>query len=94
MDSLCLLYLRVAIFYLLPIIVIINKLKELAINNELTDDKIQELIDKIYICKLTKKEDRNIFNKYNRPIELLSCYQNVYKASSITIKELEERLKH
>ena len=78
--------------HIIPINVIINGLKELAIKKELTDDKIKELIDKIYICKLTKEEDRKISKKCNRPLELLECYQEVYKNCSITIQELEEKL--
>ena len=79
--------------HIIPIDTIKEKLEKLAIEDNLDDDKIEEILNMICICRITKEEDRNIIKKYNRPDNLLTCYKEIYKNARnapIIIEELEK----
>ena len=78
--------------HIIPIDMIRNEIETLADQNNLTDEKIEEILNKICICRITKEEDRNIRNRYNRSLDLKNCYLEVYKTAKnepIIIEELE-----
>ena len=78
--------------HIIPIDLIREELERLADENNLTDEKIEELLNKICICRITKEEDRSIKYKYKRSLDLRTCYNEVYKKTNnepIIIEELE-----
>lgn len=78
--------------HIIPIDMIRNEIETLADQNNLTDEKIEEILNKICICRITKEEDRNIRNRYRRSSDLYECYNTIYKNAKnepIIIEELE-----
>ena len=73
--------------HMIPIEVIIKQLERLVDENNLTYDSVSEVLDKIYICRITKEEDRNIDPKYksDRSFDLQEVKQLVYSEAKIEI---------
>ncbi len=64
---------------------IINEFIRLEHNNQLNDTTIRETLDKIYICKMLKEEDRKIKPKYGRGLDYEYIINNIYLNSGIEI---------
>ena len=65
--------------HVVPISMIIDRLKELEKNNQLTDDAINETLELIYVCRMTKQEDRGIKQKSKRFLDVDRVLNEVYK---------------
>lgn len=65
--------------HVVPISMIIKRLKELEKNNQLTDDAINETLELIYVCRMTKQEDRGIKQKSKRFLDVDRVLNEVYK---------------
>lgn len=67
--------------HIVPVVMIIDELKNVYKNNgnAITDDQINELLGKIYICRMTKEEDRDIQQKYKRDLDYRKVKDTVYK---------------
>lgn len=59
----------------IPISVII---KELCNLKELNYESVDKVLDKIYICKMLKEEDRKINKKYDRPASVIEVVEKIY----------------
>lgn len=59
----------------IPINVII---KELCSLEPLNYENVLKVLDKIYICKMLKEEDRNIKLKSNRPADIIEVVEKIY----------------
>ena len=66
--------------HIYPIDMIIEDLKELNKFGNLNYDSLAKVLDKIYICRITKEEDRNISSifKSSRPHDLDKILKEVY----------------
>lgn len=71
--------------HIVPITMIIEELVELDKKNELTDKKLNDILNLICVCRITKKEDRSIKEKYNRSLDLNDVFEKVYKSQNINI---------
>jgi len=60
-------------------------IQELTLLPELTYEAVQAVLDKIYICKMLKEEDRAIKSKVNREIDLDKNLELYYKEAGIEI---------
>lgn len=61
--------------HIIPIEVVIKKL--LALEN-LCYNKVEEILDNIYVCRILKEEDRKIKQKHKRPDDLDHIIKNIY----------------
>lgn len=59
----------------IPISVII---KELCNLKELDYESVGKVLDKIYICKMLKEEDRKIIQKHDRPASVIEVVEKIY----------------
>ena len=66
--------------HIYPIDMVIEDLKELNKSGDLNYDSLAKVLDKIYICRITKEEDRNISStfKSSRPHDLDKILKEVY----------------
>ena len=62
--------------HIIPINVIIDELCQL---NTLDYNSVEKVLDKIYICKMLKEEDRDIINKYRRSSDVKDVIEKDYK---------------
>jgi hypothetical protein len=64
--------------HMIPINKIIKKLEELP---ELTYDSVSDILDKIWVCRILKEEDRAIESKYsiNRSMDIDEVIKTAYK---------------
>ena len=69
--------------HIVPIKVIIENLLSLT---DLTYENVEKILDKIYICRILKSEDRNIKQKSNRPFDFQKAKKEVYEPCDITLK--------
>lgn len=74
--------------HIVPISRIVKQLKELP-DDKLTNENINEILSKIYICRMTKEEDRRIKEKSRRNGDYRVIY-NMYKRYDIIIDCLEK----
>lgn len=63
-----------------PVYVIKNKLLDLK-DEDLTKENVKKILEKMYICRMLKSEDRSIEPKFkkDRPIEVEEVLKEVYK---------------
>mgnify|MGYP003319230607 CR=1 FL=1 len=74
--------------HIVPIKMIIKRLFELKKNNQLTQENVADTLDKIYICRMLKREDRNIKAKYNRgTLNYKEIVNTIYKEAGIVVKD-------
>lgn len=71
--------------HIIPITMIIEELVKLDKKNELTDKKLNDILNLICVCRITKKEDRSIKEKYNRSLDLKEVFEKIYKSRNINI---------
>ena len=70
----------------IPIKIIIDELTSL--NDEKLDyEHVDDILSKMYICRILKSEDRNINQKYNRSSVLEEVLVDVYEPAGIIIAE-------
>lgn len=71
--------------HIYPIDMIIEDLKELNKSGDLNYDSLAKVLDKIYICRMTKEEDRSIPScfKSSRPHNLEEILKQVYSKIDI-----------
>ena len=69
--------------HIVPIKVIIENLLSLT---DLTYENVENILDKIYICRILKSEDRNIPQKSNRPFDFEKAKKEVYEPCNIALK--------
>lgn len=69
----------------IPISAIIKELLKVDEKNNLNYDSVSRVLNKMYICRMLKEEDRNIDEKYDRSIELEEVLEKVYKPKQIYI---------
>ena len=62
--------------HMVPIKMILDEL--LALDNP-NYDNVKKILDKIYICRMLKEEDRDLANKYNRSTNINEVINNDYK---------------
>ena len=62
--------------HMVPIKMILDEL--LALDNP-NYDNVKKILDKIYICRMLKEEDRDLENKYNRSTNINEVINNDYK---------------
>jgi len=60
-------------------------IKELLNEDNLTYERIDAILKKLYICRMLKEEDRNITEKYHRPNNPKTVIDNIYKKAGINI---------
>ena len=63
--------------HMIPIKVIISELTSLN-DDELNYENVDSILNKIYICRILKSEDRSIKNKYKRSSDIEEVIKNVY----------------
>ena len=68
--------------HVIPINVIIKELKSLS---EYTYKAVEEILDKIKVCRILKEEDREIKEKSRRPSDFNYVVENIYKKYEIEI---------
>ena len=71
--------------HIVPIKMIVDELLNLENPNY---DSVIKILDKIYICRILKDEDRSIATKYNRSTDFNKVIQNEYK--NIELIKLED----
>ena len=69
--------------HIIPIKIIIQELFGL---EELSYDKVEEVLNKICVCRILKEEDRKISRTANRYFDFEQTYHNVYKSNNIILK--------
>ena len=72
--------------HLIPIKVIIDELIALD-DEELDYEHVNDILSKMYICRILKTEDRKIDSKYNRSSNKNDVISNVYKKAGIEVVE-------
>lgn len=73
--------------HVVPIKMIIKHLFELKRDNQLTPKNVEDTLDKIYICRILKKEDRNIKAKSNRgTLDYKEIVNTIYKEAGIIVE--------
>lgn len=83
--------------HIIPISTILHKLSELDLSNkENALWNISRLLDKVYICRMLKDEDRSIYAKYKRPFDIIDVVENVYKhrTTNIYLDGINRRYKY
>lgn len=77
--------------HIVPVVVIVNELCAL---KEPTRENVKRILDKIYMCKLLKEEDRRILHRSNRPSDYRAAIVDSYTPQGITIENVvtKERL--
>ena len=77
--------------HIVPVVVIVNELCAL---KEPTRENVKRILDKIYMCKLLKEEDRRILHRSNRPSDYRAAIVDSYTPQGITIENVvtQERL--
>ena len=73
--------------HIVPISMIIDRLVELDEQGLLTDEEINNTLNLIYVCRITKQEDRSIKEKYNRSLDVDEVLEKVYKARGIIVEK-------
>ena len=53
-------------------------IKELCKLEEITYENVSKILDKIYICKMLKEEDRQIKEKNDRPLSIIEVVEKIY----------------
>jgi hypothetical protein len=71
--------------HIIPISMIIDRLVELDEKDELNDETINETLNLIYVCRITKQEDRSIKEKCNRSLVVNDVIENVYLPAGIIV---------
>ena len=69
--------------HIIPIKIIIQELFSL---EELSYDKVEEVLNKMCICRILKEEDRNLSRTANRYFDFEQTYHEVYKPKNIILK--------
>ncbi len=62
----------------IPIKIII---KELCMLEDLSYENVSKILDKIYICKMLKEEDRKIIQKSDRPSNVIEVVEKIYNST-------------
>jgi len=73
--------------HIVPIAVIINDLEELEKANKLDYKHVDEVLKKIYICRMLKEEDRKIKERYKRANNKDDVVRDVYNQYEIYLVE-------
>ena len=76
--------------HIIPLKMIIDKLNELKRDKKLNYYTLKKVLDNIYICRITKREDRDLKNKTKRHFNIHECYERIYKPKGIIIETLEK----
>ena len=69
--------------HIVPVKVILD---EIIKTKELDYEKLDAILKKMYVCRMLKKEDRNIKAKYKRSSDYKEIINNLYKDSGIEIE--------
>jgi len=68
--------------HIIPVNMIIKELKKI---EKLSYSNVEEVLDKIYICRMLKEEDRSIEEKSKRPFDVKEVIDKIYKPKGIKI---------
>ena len=68
--------------HIIPVKIIIEELLKI---EKLSYSNVEEVLDKIYICRMLKEEDRSIDIKANRPFDFKKVIDEIYKPKGIKI---------
>lgn len=79
--------------HIVPISIIKKDLFSLCDRDELSDDSIQAVLNKIHICKITKDENARIISSSNRSSDYRNVIDNDYKNAGITVLNWDENKK-
>lgn len=69
--------------HIVPIKIIIDNLLKL---EEITYQNVENILDKIYVCRILKFEDRKIKQKSNRPFDFELAKKQIYEPLDIILK--------
>lgn len=68
--------------HIIPVNIIIKELLKI---EKLSYKNVEEVLDKIYICRMLKEEDRSIEEKSKRPFDFKKVIDEIYKPKGIKI---------
>lgn len=76
--------------HIIPVKTIIQELFKL---DELSYDNVEDILNKMCVCRILKEEDRKLSRTYNRYFDFQKTYENVYKPQHIILKSRIETVK-
>lgn len=78
--------------HIIPVAKIIEELCDLEKFHQLTNENIISVLNKIKVCKMLKREDRNIHQRSKRPLDVDKIINTIYKPNGVYVERLADIL--